>query len=274
MIDQNKDRTKSGISQEDLAKLLQAAKDKGYPVTPAPRSKKRAQPEKEMSETDRLRRDEYWRKMREGTPTAVSAPAKADRKIPGREFDIDLHKFTQARLSIIRDAVSGNMKWPMYIYGEVGRGKTFLAAAIYKEWASNGPVLWMPYTQYCDRCDDLRLKRELCITDGFRNFEFSVETWWDYIRAADLVVIDDLGVGEKGPWRNEWIFELLERRHRKPLIFTSNLHFDNLQGPMNIAHSTIFEVFDGRVISRIREGRPIHLQGHDMRADEYLEVEA
>jgi hypothetical protein len=217
-------------------------------------------------------------------PTVLKAvpPRQINRHVPGRDIQLDWDKFTLQRQSLIADAVNNKIKWPLYAFGEVGIGKTFLAAAMYMGWAESSSPIWMSYTQFCERCERLRDGRGVTIPHGVTSRDYSsFEEWWRYLAAASVVVIDDFGIlddlGTAGNlssdvlqsrrYRNEWAIELLDQRLNKPLILTGNLAVENTVH--NNRLKSIYEVFDNRLISRLKAGRPIELHGSDLRMADY-----
>lgn len=194
--------------------------------------------------------------------------------------DIDWNMFTQARIDLIQASIENRTKWPLYFFGEVGIGKTFLAAAIYEKWPIGQP-LWMPYTQLCDRCERLRDGRGFTISQGVQSRDITTfEQWWAYLATLKLVVIDDFGilddlgtadlsgdVLQSRRYRNEWMISLLDIRSNQPLVLTSNLAIEN--SLHNNRLKSIHEVFDRRLISRIRAGKVVELGGHDLRGRDY-----
>ncbi|HEY4260231.1 MAG TPA: hypothetical protein VGM98_08725, partial [Schlesneria sp.] len=195
--------------------------------------------------------------------------------------DIDWNMFTEARKDLIQASIENRTKWPLYFFGEVGIGKTFLASAIYESWPTGQP-LWMPYTQFCDRCERLRDGRGFTISQGIQSRDITTfEQWWAYLATVKLVVIDDFGilddlgtadlsgdVLQSRRYRNEWMISLLDIRSNLPLVLTSNLAIEN--SLHNNRLRSIHEIFDRRLISRIRAGKVVELGGQDLRGLDYL----
>ena len=134
-------------------------------------------------------------------------------------------------------AACQSQRFPIFIYGPVGTGKTCLAACMYRESRRN--PLWL-------RADQLLVEMS------------------QYKGAADLrkklqrhssLFLDDLGTMEPTRPMFNAFFDLLELRAQMPVIITSN------HGPNEIA-----EIFDDRIRSRIMSGTVINLDGDDRRA--------
>ena len=240
----------------EAAKLLETDSP---PVEVSAPKKKRAQRKKTpepQSDYDRSRREEYTKRME-------ADPLRREIKPPtlpaGIKF-IDQSQFDPTRLSLIGRAASNQISWPWLIWGNVGCGKTYLAAEVFTKFS--GLKRWYSYSDFCSHCTKLDNEGTLFLTafNGSQR-EFSRDTWWNgHIGEASLVVIDDLGTGAPSPQRNEIVHSLLERRKGKPLIFTSNFSIDNND------RQNLHSVFDDRVLSRIMAGTwQNQLPGHDRR---------
>lgn len=222
-------------------------------------AKKKPADDHNQNESDRKRNEDYERRMARGAREEGEAPIELHtRKPQPGVFGIDDSQFNPTRRAVICDALTSKLKWPCCIWGEVGRGKTYLAAAIYMQWI--GTAVWMTYTEFCRHAWKVTTDGELNLSDGDgRPLELSIETWWDHVANAGVFVLDDVGVGEYRESRNEAVKELLDRRDGKPLILTSNL------APENMDRRSLYALFDDRVMSRIRKGRRIELTGPDLR---------
>ena len=126
--------------------------------------------------------------------------------------------------------------FPIYLHGAVGRGKSFLAAAIYVRLDINA-VFW----RYSDFIADVINERSTC-------------TRWDVARHAPVLIMDDIGVGMTHEIRNEAFGKLLDIRKGQPTLFTGNVMPKDLP-----TH------FDARITSRIGEGSLFELTGPDLR---------
>lgn len=145
--------------------------------------------------------------------------------------------------------------WPIYLKGQPGRGKSFVAAAAFRRWKTS-PAIWMSFVDFADRSMRVAKDGEMGMYI-FGNFcEFSRESWWRRFGNASLVVIDEIGSGMTHEWRNECFWNLLEARRKQPLIMTGNLRLDELA-----------DKFDERIESRINAGSIISFEGEDMRLE-------
>ena len=110
-------------------------------------------------------------------------------------------------------------KWPVYIHGKPGRGKTSAAAAAYRRWHPGRPTwlrlgAWIRLIQACK--------------DEPQNFggtviPFGADHFWDTrIIAPSLLIVDDLGVRTATEPQRDIITELMDLRRGKPTIYTGN----------------------------------------------------
>lgn len=125
----------------------------------------------------------------------------------------------------------------VYLYGEVGTGKTFLLNCIVKDLLDAG------YKVFYQTASE--------IFEFLVSFSFTYEAMkaederakFDFIRECDLLVIDDLGSEYQTEKMISEFFALLNDRmiRQKPMIFSSNLPLDEL-----------VDFYNSRIASRIR----------------------
>lgn len=145
----------------------------------------------------------------------------------------------------LRDVFREKM-FPVYMYGPTGVGKSFASALVYCRYGCGDPFFDAWFIRFSNLTDDMMTKSKA-----------GMPTPWERItRDRQLIVIDEIGSGAKNEWRNEILWEILERRRGKPLILTSNLTPDEL-----------LTRFDARIQSRIMQGSLIALLGKDKRVE-------
>ena len=149
--------------------------------------------------------------------------------------------------------------FPLYLHGGTGVGKTCVAALLYRRFRTQ--PMWC-------RADDLLLT---LATGRTAREQMSVETidedgrlvrkmvtftqFQRHICSTSCVFLDDLGVRrDPSASMRSYLFDLFEQRKSKPLVITSNL------SPEELA-----DIYDDRIISRIKEGTVLHLIGSDRR---------
>jgi hypothetical protein len=175
--------------------------------------------------------------------------------------------------AVIRQLVTGEAAWPLFLTGQPGRGKSAAAllmadyvqgSAYYRftrllkafEWArthddrgNRGGVVVKRYRPLSTAADESRLK----LAEEVLN----ERQFWTYLTAAPLVVVDDLATrgGYTEPQYDQF-YDLLEERKRKPTVVVSNLSLADL-----------LKIFDERIVSRLARGTMFTLTGRDQRLD-------
>ena len=132
-------------------------------------------------------------------------------------------------------------RFPIYVTGSVGTGKTGLAAVMYR--LARRPI-WR-------RADSFLLDLSMGRSD---------DTYRSEVRkAADasLLVLDDLGIRKPSEGMFHLLFDVLELRKTKPTIITSNKTLDELSD----------QYTDGRIYSRLAAGTVMTIGGDDRRID-------
>jgi DNA replication protein DnaC len=121
----------------------------------------------------------------------------------------------------------------LLIEGEIGAGKTHLAAAIGHAALARGAAVC--YVEGADLLDQLR-----AAFDPGR--EAPDLAWWEGLRAVPLLIIDDIDAASPIPWVQERFTHLLEARYtrRLPTVLTTYGAWDTL---------------DPRLVSRLRDAR-------------------
>lgn len=134
----------------------------------------------------------------------------------------------------------------LLLYGTVGSGKTYIAAAIANELISQGrPCLVTNFAR---------------ITNTLQGMFEGKQRYLDDLNHLDLLVIDDLSAERDTSFMNEMVFNVIDARYRsgKPLIVTSNLTSEELMRPNNVDKQ--------RIYSRVLEMCiPVEVKGEDRR---------
>lgn len=139
----------------------------------------------------------------------------------------------------------------IYIYGDVGRGKTFLVNSIAKEILDrNFSVVYMTSTKLFKFLNDYLY--------AFEDRREKLEDKYKLIFDSDLLIIDDLGAEASRQSDRSNLFDVVNERMNdgKPIIFSSNLDEEALQ-----------EVYGSRIFSRImgNNSRIYEIFGEDLR---------
>jgi predicted ATPase len=182
----------------------------------------------------------------------------------------ELAEVPQALRDVFRGLVSGQLPWPLYLWGPAGTGKTSAALVLLDHCGpADSPGSW---------ADDVRdwmvgyvevrhLPRVKIGADQGR-FQWSRggnagDVSWPMLRralsASPLVVFDEIGVGrDVSDFRLDTLIEVLNLRADdpvRPFVVTSNLK------PSDIERT----VYDDRVASRILAGTIFKFDGADRR---------
>lgn len=134
----------------------------------------------------------------------------------------------------------------LLLFGNVGTGKTFLAACVANALIDSGvPCLMTNFARVRNTVQGL--------------FEGRQE-YFDSMNKFPLLVIDDLRTESSSEYMQEIVYNVIDARYRAklPLIVTTNLTREELMHPAEITHQRIF--------SRLFEMcTPIEVAGHDRR---------
>lgn len=132
--------------------------------------------------------------------------------------DLTVDEFNREKLQKAKafaEAPAGGL----YICGEFGTGKTWLAAAIGTAVARNRKrVMFGTFTEITDK-----------LIEAQRYNSFSAE-WSLYVSKPDLLIVDDIGKEKPSEWKLQTLFRLIDERGSAnlPTIFTSNYGLDRL----------------------------------------------
>lgn len=116
----------------------------------------------------------------------------------------------------------------MLLWGNVGTGKTFMAACIANQLIKNNiPVLMTSFT---------KIINEIFSIDD-KSFYFK------QFNRYKLLIIDDLGTERQSDYAMEQVFNVVDERYKtgQPMIITTNLSVEELKKPKNIAYSRIYD---------------------------------
>ena len=117
----------------------------------------------------------------------------------------------------------------LLLYGNVGTGKTYAAAAIANELIESGfNVLMTNFSKIINKLQST--------FDGR-------EEYLNRLNDFDLLIIDDLAAERQTEYMQENIYNVIDSRYRsnKPLIITTNLTIDELKNPDNISKARTFD---------------------------------
>ena len=119
----------------------------------------------------------------------------------------------------------------LLLYGEVGRGKSFLAACICNSVIENGhtAAFFPNFGEFA---------RNAISVEGEEREEAKSR-----LLRPDLIVIDDFGIERSTEFMDEAIQTALNIRYNanKPIIFTTNLTPDDFKNPQEMKERRVFD---------------------------------
>ena len=129
----------------------------------------------------------------------------------------------------------------LLLYGNVGTGKTYMAAAIANRVIDNG------YRA--------KLRTFKGIEAEYFNAKNKVQ-FMDDLNRCDLLIFDDLGVERESGFMNELVFNVINTRcvTGLPFICTTNLTGEELNSPDNIKNARIYDRILGQCYPFKMEG--------------------
>lgn len=209
---------------------------------------KQEQDRKEEEERERQRQERVIRELK------VKGFDRADMQLWTFDNDDNKHpKATSLAKRYCKNFESAKERGTgLLFHGNVGSGKTFLAACVANELMNQGiPVLMTNFSQIINSISGSYDGKQEYI-DSMSNF--------------DVLIIDDLGAERYTEYAQEIVFSVIDARVRlrKPLIITTNLSIAELSGTKDITKERIYS----RVLERCF---PIEVNGEDRRKAEFEE---
>jgi len=150
-------------------------------------------------------------------PNLMNIIFNADRRV----FDVIINQ--QATLPEINDMFAS-----CYLYGEIGSGKTVMAAWRMLCWARNQYVHSIPNISCLFITAD-KLLQEIRNSYNSKNGD-NEQTIIEKYENIDMLVIDEFGLISTTDWSFRILFMIINYRysHYKPTIYTSNMALDEL----------------------------------------------
>lgn len=146
----------------------------------------------------------------------------------------------------------------LYLYGDMGIGKSYLMAALAHELADKkqAKVTFLHYPTFT-------IDVKNAIGSG------TVKEEIDAVKTADVLILDDIGAEQATAWvRDEVLQVILQHRmlEELPTFFTSNYSFEDLERKLATTKSGDETWQAKRVMERVRVlAKELHLQGENRR---------
>jgi len=143
----------------------------------------------------------------------------------------------ESLVQVFRDLVAGKERWPLFLHGPVGTGKTSAALCL-ADWCDTATIVTP------DRLCDIT-KRD------------NAETEWDFIARKELAILDELGTRTVNEFHYSVVKRFLDEREEhagRVGIYISN-----------IKPSDVSTLYDDRIASRLLCGTRVELSGKDRR---------
>lgn len=150
-------------------------------------------------------------------------------------------------------------QFPIFIHGTPGNGKSCAMACVYQRWSK--PIArWYRLEQFVRDIQAARhqghVEMPVVLETGERaTIKRSERKLWQFVEdPQQLWCFDDFGTRDVTASAFDIVFELIDRRGRRPMIVTSNLSLDD-----------IAELYDARIADRLGAGTVIECTGRSRR---------
>lgn len=117
----------------------------------------------------------------------------------------------------------------LLLYGDVGSGKSYMAACIANAVLDMGKsVLMSNFSELINRMEGSYADKQAFI---------------DNLNSYSLIVIDDLGIERNTEYMQEQVYNIINTRYRvrKPMIITTNLTMKEMLNPDNLGRLRIYD---------------------------------
>ena len=135
----------------------------------------------------------------------------------------------------------------LLLWGDVGTGKSFVAACIANALLEQGiPVLMTNFSKILNQMGTMYSEERYRYIASFSNYS--------------LLILDDLGIERSTEYALEQVYAVIDERYKSglPVIITTNLKIAEIRNPQDVAYA--------RIYSRILEMcTPVRISGEDRR---------
>lgn len=208
----------------------------------------------------KCRTEEYERQQQEDRKNLLETRRKSqmkDEKYRSMTFENSASELKIAKNYVLHWERMLRDNIGLLFHGNVGSGKTYMAAAIANAVLDKSLGAEKPgdYWVYMNNIASM-----VHMASDYKNGGY--EECMFYATKSALLVIDDMGVeNESSNNTNEKVYEIVEKRmeSKKPLIVTTNLSLEKLANPQN--------VHERRIYSRLLSLQPVKVDGEDKRRE-------
>ncbi|MFD0671626.1 ATP-binding protein [Cohnella sp. GCM10027633] len=173
--------------------------------------------------------------------------------------DLSRKPAVNAMLNYIEKTRSeGLQKKGLYLMGDFGTGKTYLAGYLLQRLAKegfSGVIVYMP--EFVEDAKALMLEPQ------------QLKETVSLMKEADLLVFDDIGAENLSPWVRDHVLGAIlnYRMNRKPTFYTSNHDLEALERHFSFTHKEGEEMHKGqRLMDRVRPFVDVvHVRGRNHR---------
>lgn len=192
---------------------------------------------------------------------------KFERSLPAGVIQADWNQVDPKLKRALVDSINVK-RWPIYIHGRQGSGKTCAVAVLYRSFKiQRGRPWWIILDEFVQQIITCRTSRnrqcEIINPDTNESYFRSEIKWFDLIAKCPFLCIDDVGLKQPSAAGYEIVFKLINARAGMPTIYTSN-HDEN----------ELAKVYGMRIKSRMHAGTVIHCTGNDRRDAGKVVIEA
>ncbi len=146
-------------------------------------------------------------------------------------------------LATLRSLVTGNAPWPLFLYGNVGAGKTLAALCLADVMRT---AVYHTVEDLCSRILELR------------DDHAAVRETWEMIAGKNLAILDELGTRQNV---SDYHYATVKR-----FADARELHAGRVAIYIsNLSHAELTKLYDSRIVSRLICGTRFELKGRDRR---------
>lgn len=160
---------------------------------------------------------------------------------------------------IDRTRREGLGKTGLYLMGDFGTGKTYMAGYLLQKLAKegySGVIVYMP--EFVEDAKSLMLEPQ------------KLKETISLLKETDILIFDDVGAENLSPWVRDHVLGAIlnHRMNRKPTFYTSNHDLDALEKHFSFTHKEGEELHKGRrLMDRIRPYvEVVHVRGRNLRS--------